>query len=53
MSKTTNRIITALFSVFIGGFFLLNLLRKRKPAAADAAEVQLLFPFLRLFCHSF
>ena len=26
MSKTTNRIITALFSVFIGGFFLLNLL---------------------------
>lgn len=25
MSKTTNRIITAFFSVFIGGFFLLNL----------------------------
>ena len=26
MSKTTNRIITVLFSAFIGGFFLLNLL---------------------------
>ena len=49
MSKTTNRIITALFSVFIVGFFLLNLLLPDK----DAAEVQLLFPFLRLFCHSF
>ena len=26
MSKTTNRIITVLFSAFIGGFFVLNLL---------------------------
>ena len=51
MSKTTNRIITALFSVFIGGFFLLNLLLPDKDFSEK--ENRQLFPFLRLFCHSF
>ena len=36
MSKTTNRIITALFSVFIGGFFLLNLLLPDKANDSEA-----------------
>ena len=39
MSKTTNRIIAALFSVFIGGFFLLNLLLPGNPAESAAGTL--------------
>ena len=52
MSKTTNRIITALFSVFIGGFFLLNLLLPDKDfSEKENRQLQTLpkFSFASLF----
>lgn len=56
MSKTTNRIITALFSVFIGGFFLLNLLLPDKDfSEKENRQLQTLpkFSFSSLFSGSF
>ncbi len=56
MSKTTNRIITALFSVFIGGFFLLNLLLPDKDfSKKENRQLQTLpkFNFSSLFSGSF
>ena len=56
MSKTTNRIITALFSVFIGGFFLLNLLLPDKDfSKKENRQLQTLpkFSFSSLFSGSF
>ena len=46
MSKTTNRIITALFSVFIGGFFLLNLLLPDKDRRCRSSASLPFFPVL-------
>ena len=56
MSKTTNRIITALFSVFIGGFFVLNLLLPDKTfSEKENRQLQTLpkFSFSSLFSGSF
>ena len=56
MLKTTNRIITALFSVFIGGFFLLNLLLPDKDfSEKENRQLQTLpkFSFSSLFSGSF
>ena len=56
MSKTTNRIITALFSVFIVGFFLLNLLLPDKDfSEKENRQLQTLpkFSFSSLFSGSF
>ena len=56
MSKTTNRIITALFSVFIGGFFVLNLLLPDKTfSEKENRQLQTLpkFSFFSLFSGSF
>ena len=56
MSKTTNRIITALFSVFIGGFFVLNLLLPYKTfSEKENLQLQTLpkFSFSSLFSGSF
>lgn len=56
MSKTTNRIITALFSVFIGGFFLLNLLLPDKDfSEKENRQLQTLpkFTFSSLFSGAF
>ena len=56
MSKTTNRIITALFSVFIGGFFVLNLLLTDKTfSEKENRQLQTLpkFSFSSLFSGSF
>ena len=56
MSKMTNRIITALFSVFIGGFFLLNLLLPDKDfSEKENRQLQTLpkFSFSSLFSGSF
>ena len=55
MSKTTNRIINALFSVFIGGFFLLNLLLPDKDfSKKENRQLQTLpkFNFSSLFSGS-
>lgn len=56
MSKTTNRIITALFSVFIVGFFVLNLLLPDKTfSEKENRQLQALpkFSFSSLFSGSF
>ena len=56
MSKTTNRIITGLFSVFIGGFFVLNLLLPDKTfSEKENRQLQTLpkFSFSSLFSGSF
>ena len=56
MSKTTNRIITVLFSVFIGGFFLLNLFLPDKDfSEKENRQLQTLpkFTFSSLFSGTF
>lgn len=56
MSKTTNRIITVLFSVFIGGFFVLNLLLPDKDfSEKENRQLQTLpkFTFSSLFSGAF
>ncbi len=56
MSKTSNRIITALFSVFIGGFFLLNLFLPDKTfSEKENRQLQTLpkFTFSSLFSGAF
>lgn len=56
MSKTTNRIITVLFSAFIGGFFVLNLLLPDKDfSEKENRQLQTLpkFTFSSLFSGTF
>ena len=56
MSKTTNRIITVLFSAFIGGFFVLNLLLPDKDfSEKENRQLQTLpkFTFSSLFSGAF
>lgn len=56
MSKTTNRIITVFFSVFIGGFFLLNLFLPDKDfSEKENRQLQTLpkFTFSSLFSGTF
>ncbi len=56
MSKTANRIITVLFSAFIGGFFLLNLLLPDKDfSEKENRQLQTLpkFTFSSLFSGTF